>query len=89
MIRYLFYSIFLCITHCAAAQQSVPVRIFRDSVLLPDHIIILGPELRDTAQYTITVETHLPAAAKNCEPIQHPLAVLLQQSNREVAAVLP
>lgn len=73
MIRYLFYSIFLCIAHCAAAQQSVTVRIFRDSVLLLDNTIILGPELRDTAQFTITLEAHLPAAAKNAHQYTIPL----------------
>ncbi|MNU26819.1 hypothetical protein D3C71_151990 [compost metagenome] len=39
MIRYLFSSIFLLFTQCTPAQQPVPVRIFKDSILLPDKII--------------------------------------------------
>lgn len=73
MIRYLISSIFLLFAEHAIAQQTVPVRIYKDSALLPDNIIILGPELRDTAKYTITLEAHLPAAAKHADLYTIPL----------------
>lgn len=89
MIRYLLDSIFFCIAQCSAAQQSIPLRIFRNSIPLPDNVITLGPDLIDTAHYTLTIEAHLPIAAKNARQYTIPLQFYFSNQTEKLLLYSP